>query len=60
MAELKNQPVPHSHKEFMAKGNMRKAFDAAYKALELVVHFIKTVTNKTDEFFRLARLEEAA
>ena len=35
MAELKYKPVPHNHKEFLAKSSSRKGFDAAYKALEL-------------------------
>ena len=35
MAELKYQPVPHNHKEFLAKAGARKGFADAYKALEL-------------------------
>jgi DNA-binding XRE family transcriptional regulator len=35
MAELKYQPVPHRHKEFMAKARARKGFTEAYDALDL-------------------------
>lgn len=35
MAELKYKPVPHNHKEFLAKAGTRKGFDDAYQALEL-------------------------
>ena len=35
MAELKYKPVPHNHKEFLAKASARKGFTDAYKALEL-------------------------
>jgi DNA-binding XRE family transcriptional regulator len=35
MAELKYKPVPHNHKEFLAKAGTRKGFTEAYKALEL-------------------------
>jgi DNA-binding XRE family transcriptional regulator len=35
MADLKYKPVPHDHKEFLAKARTRKGFTAAYEALEL-------------------------
>ncbi len=35
MAELKYKPVPHNHKEFLAKAKVRNGFAAAYNALEL-------------------------
>ena len=35
MAELKYKPVPHDHKEFLAKARARKGFSEAYEALEL-------------------------
>jgi DNA-binding XRE family transcriptional regulator len=35
MADLKHQPVPHDHKEFMARASARKGFKRAYDALEL-------------------------
>ena len=35
MAELKYKPVPHNHKEFLAKASVRKGFSQAYNALEL-------------------------
>ncbi len=35
MAELKYKPVPHNHKEFLAKASARKGFAKAYNALEL-------------------------
>ncbi len=35
MAELKHKPVPHNHKEFLAKASVRRGFTEAYKALEL-------------------------
>jgi DNA-binding XRE family transcriptional regulator len=35
MADLKYRPVPHHHKEFLAKARTRKGFAAAYDALEL-------------------------
>ena len=35
MAELKYKPVPHNHKEFLARASTRKGFDDAYQALEL-------------------------
>ena len=35
MAELKYKPVPHNHKEFLAKASARKGFTDTYKALEL-------------------------
>ena len=35
MADLKYRPVPHDHKEFLAKARTRKGFAAAYDALEL-------------------------
>ena len=35
MAELKYKPVPHNHKEFLAKASARKGFAEAYNALEL-------------------------
>jgi len=35
MADLKYNPVPHNHKEFMAKAGTRKDFSEAYLALEL-------------------------
>ena len=35
MAELKFKPVPHNHKEFLAKASARKGFSEAYNALEL-------------------------
>lgn len=38
MAELKYKPVPHKHKEFLAKARTRKGFGEAYDALELEYH----------------------
>ena len=35
MADLKYKPVPHKHKEFLAKASARPGFTEAYKALEL-------------------------
>ena len=35
MAEVKYKPVPHNHKEFLAKASARKGFAEAYNALEL-------------------------
>jgi transcriptional regulator with XRE-family HTH domain len=35
MVELKHKPVPHDHKEFLAKARARKGFSEAYEALEL-------------------------
>ncbi len=35
MTELKHKPVPHDHKEFLAKASTRKGFTEAYNALEL-------------------------
>ena len=35
MAELKYKPVPHNHKEFLAKAGSRKGFVESYAALEL-------------------------
>ncbi|MBI3714827.1 MAG: helix-turn-helix transcriptional regulator [Betaproteobacteria bacterium] len=35
MADLKYKPVPHKHKEFLAKAGARPGFTEAYKALEL-------------------------
>ena len=35
MAELKYKPVPHDHREFLAKARARKGFSEAYEALEL-------------------------
>ena len=35
MAELKYKPVPHNHKEFLAKAGSREGFAEAYTALEL-------------------------
>ncbi|MBL8521746.1 MAG: helix-turn-helix transcriptional regulator [Betaproteobacteria bacterium] len=35
MAEIKYKPVPHNHKEFLAKAGTRKGFVAAYNALDL-------------------------
>ena len=35
MADLKHKPVPHNHKEFLAKASARGGFDEAYKTLEL-------------------------
>ena len=35
MAELKYKPVPHNHKEFLAKARARKGFAEAYNTLEL-------------------------
>jgi len=35
MTELKYKPVPHNHREFLAKASTRKGFSEAYKALEL-------------------------
>ena len=35
MAELKYKPVPHNHKEFLAKASARKGFAQAYNELEL-------------------------
>ena len=35
MAELKYKPVPHNHKEFLAKARARKGFSEAYNTLEL-------------------------
>jgi DNA-binding XRE family transcriptional regulator len=35
MADLKYKPVPHDHKEFLAKSRARKGFSEAYDALEL-------------------------
>ena len=35
MVELKHKPVPHHHKEFLARASTRKGFDDAYQALGL-------------------------
>lgn len=35
MADLKYKPVPHDHKEFLARAGARKGFKQAYDALEL-------------------------
>lgn len=35
MAELKHTPVPHDHKEFLARARKRDGFSEAYDALEL-------------------------
>lgn len=35
MADLNYKPVPHKHKEFLAKASARKGFTEAYNALEL-------------------------
>ena len=35
MADLKYEPVPHNHKEFLSKAGARKGFTEAYQALEL-------------------------
>lgn len=35
MTDLKYKPVPHDHKEFLARARTRKGFAAAYDALEL-------------------------
>ncbi len=35
MAELKFKPIPHSHKEFLAKAATRKGFVEAYDTLAL-------------------------
>jgi DNA-binding XRE family transcriptional regulator len=35
MAELKYIPVPHNHKQFLAKAAERKGFKEAYASLEL-------------------------
>ena len=35
MAELKYKPVPHNHKEFLARASTCRGFDDAYQALEL-------------------------
>lgn len=35
MAELKYEPVPHNHKEFLAKARSRKGFVEAYESLDL-------------------------
>ncbi len=35
MADLKYQPVAHTHKDFLAKAKERPGFTAAYEALEL-------------------------
>ena len=35
MAELKYKPVPHNHKEFLAKAMARKGFAESYNALVL-------------------------
>ena len=35
MAELKYQPVLHSHKKFLEKARAKKGFDEAYEALAL-------------------------
>lgn len=35
MADLKHQPVPHRHLEFLEKAQKRKGFLEAYDALEL-------------------------
>ena len=35
MADLKYEPVPHNHKEFLAKASARKGFTEAYQALKL-------------------------
>jgi DNA-binding XRE family transcriptional regulator len=35
MADLKYQPVPHDHAEFLAKASKRPGFSEAYQALEL-------------------------
>ncbi|MBK6852706.1 MAG: helix-turn-helix domain-containing protein [Burkholderiales bacterium] len=34
MAELKCTPVPHDHKEFLAKARLRKGFTEAYDDLQ--------------------------
>jgi DNA-binding XRE family transcriptional regulator len=38
MADLKFKPVPHKHKEFLAKAGKRKGFAEAYDALALEYH----------------------
>lgn len=35
MAELKYNPTPHNHNEFLAKARARKGFTEAYASLEL-------------------------
>jgi DNA-binding XRE family transcriptional regulator len=35
MADLKYQPVPHKHKEFLARAKERPGFAEAYDALDL-------------------------
>ena len=35
MADLKYKPVPHNHKEFLAKAKARPGFAEAYDVLEL-------------------------
>ncbi len=35
MTDLKYQPVPHKHDEFLAKAMLRKGFAEAYEGLEL-------------------------
>lgn len=35
MNELKYQPVPHNHKEFLDKANAREGFAEEYESLEL-------------------------
>jgi len=35
MTDFKYQPVPHKHKEFLAKAKERPGFTEAYEALEL-------------------------
>ena len=35
MADLKDKPVRHDHKRFLAKAGTRKGFEEAYAALEL-------------------------
>lgn len=38
MADLKFKPVPHKHKEFLARAGKRKGFAEAYDALALEYH----------------------
>ena len=41
MAELKYQPVPHQHKQFLEKASTKKGFDDAYQALALEYQLAK-------------------
>ena len=40
MAELKNTPIGHDHKAFLAKAGALKGFKEAYAALEVEYHVV--------------------